>query len=245
MGPSIFAAGVRQGLPQCVDRTAYATLLSFHANMSTRHTFLDQKAHRLRASQRFRQQIDLVLVLARSLRFLERCRRDFVLLLGDQVALLQRHVEIFQRERIVVHRVPPIFDGFPTADKLYAWNLVQYAKILMLDADVMAIRPIDDIFDHAEELTIAHHSYDHLQGQCGLPLQSRGVAAMFVLRPSAQTFASLLRFIKDRFKGDRLLYADQTGLACFFANRSRTLPAPYLYDLSNPLRVPGLAKWER
>jgi len=193
------------------------------------------------------RQAQLVLVLKRSLRRAERvCRRDFVLLLGSQVEVPELERALLEHEGVRIHTVPPLLQGVPTADKLWAWSVLrEYSQCVLIDSDVMVLRSIDDIFGRPEEVTIAHHAYDNVQAQCGIPLEGRGIAAMFAMRPSQRTFDEYVSFIgKKLTKPHQLMYADQTALMCFFgANRTRALPCSYLHDVANPLVSPGATRW--
>ena len=199
--------------------------------------------------------VQLLLVLHRSIRRVEQCRRDFLVLLGTGVVLPEKERAALASEpglRLVP--TPPVFEGVPTADKLHAWALTNYSQLLVLDSDVMVLRPLDGLFAEHErammagstELVIAHHPYDALQAQCGVSLVFRGVAALLLLRPSHTLQAELLSFLRTRFTHPhQLMYVDQTGLMCFFHNRStaHTLPCHFLYDADNPLR--RLDPWEK
>lgn len=189
---------------------------SFGASMSARHS----------------KQVQLLVALSRSLRSIELCRRDFIILLGTQLPLSPAHQNVLTQEGMIIHHTPPIIPGVPTADKLLVWKLTNYSQLAVVDADVMFIRPIDELFGGDAEFTIAHHPYDHLQAQCGVDLTARGIAALFIMRPHAATYDALISYLLRRFKQEQLLYSDQTGLMCFFGNRSRTLPCPYVYDVS-------------
>ena len=197
--------------PPCADATAYVTLWSGSKPQRSGHlsSGLAPKSTYMRTmyasdttslpEHRILRQVQLILVLLRSLRRVERryCR-EFIVLLGTEV-----HVPLFERsvlesEGVRFHTVPPLLPGVPTADKLWIWSALRnYTQCLVLDSDVMVLKPIDDLFGRAEELTIAHHPYDHLQAQCGIPLERRGVAAMFVMRPNAAIFDEYLTYVYD------------------------------------------------
>jgi hypothetical protein len=266
----IQAVAPQANLPRCPDKTAYVTLWSGHAtgdgarnatagqpstgtkaaHGKTKSTFMramfrrDTTAYPEHALYRPAQ---LVLVLLRSLRRSEhRCRRDFVLLLGTEVDVPALERSVLALEGVIFRSVPPLLAGVPTADKLWAWSLfANYSQCLVIDTDVMVLRPIDDVFGRAAELTVAHHPYDNVQAQCGIPRERRGIAAMFVLRPSETVFQAYLQFIRRRLtKPLQLMYADQTGLMCFFGlERSETLPCSFLMDAANPLR--HATSWKR
>ena len=242
--------------------TAYATLFTGQAARprsatSAGNTFIGSKMfrrdHSALPEHALLRPVQLLLVLHRSIRRVELCRRDFLVLLGTGVLLPEKERAVLASEpglRLVP--TPPVFKGVPTADKLHAWALTNYSQLLVLDSDVMVLRPLDGLFAEHEramltgstELVIAHHPYDALQAQCGVSLAFRGVAALLLLRPSHTLQAELLSFLRARFtQPHQFMYVDQTGLMCFFHNRStaHTLPCHFLYDANNPLR--SLDRW--
>ena len=60
--------------------------------------------------------MQVLLVLVRSLRALEKCRRDFIIMLGNRTHLAATHREMLSREDVIFHSTPVLFDGVPTAD---------------------------------------------------------------------------------------------------------------------------------
>ena len=230
-------ASVRLTQAACSRKTAYAALLTKHSTIVGRATitsrYLNSSGSRAK-NQSLRRQVQLITVLVRATRLLDRCRRDFILLLGDAVSLTLGQTTVLQQEGVILHRIRPLFPGVPTGDKFHAWRLVDYDKVVFIDSDVMPTAPLDELFEREEELTIAHHPYDTLQGQCGIPHARRGVAALFAFRPSEETFTRLVQFSRENFKPQQRLYIDQTGLMCLFGNRSKTLPCGYLNDAGMP-----------
>ena len=71
---------------------------------------------------------------------------------------------------------------------------------------------------------------------------------MIVVRPNVATFEGLKAYVLRQMAPSQLLYADQTGLMCYFhglgPNRTRTLPCSYVYDMQMPTVWPGLRKYE-
>lgn len=240
--------GAPKSVVPCADGTAYVSLLTSHAMSVGQTTQMARNGSLFGSSMaaRHAKQVQMLIVLLRSLRNVERCRRDFIVLLGTQVPLSPAHVETLTSESAIIRPTPPLIAGVPTADKLHVWRMTDYSQLVVLDADVMVLQPIDDLFDgSAAEITVAHHPYDHLQAQCGVPVVARGIAAMIVMRPSLATFEALMAYLLRRFKAEQLLYSDQTGLMCYFGNRSRTLPCPYLYDVSMMSTASFLTRWMR
>jgi len=255
-------------MASCKD-TAYASLLSTHGSHVGTRTFLADpaKAHHGPSSVGRRgrrkeapldksfflglnedlrsRQIQLLVVLVRSLRAVEACRRDFVLMLGNRTFLSTKHQQLLANEGVVFHSTPPLFLGVPTADKFEVWRLTQYRRVVMFDSDVMVLKPIEDLFRMPEDFVVAHHPYDQLQAQCGIDTRNRGVAAMFVVSPGLATYAQLLAYVRRRFARRQLTYSDQTGLVCFFGNRTRTLPCSFLYEPANPLQSPGMKRYTK
>ena len=211
--------------------TAYVTLLTAHKEQVGQQTAL-------LSSGSLSRPISLLLVLLGSLRDVERCRRDFVVLLGTDVKLANAQRLALENAGAILRLVPPLVPGVPTVDKLHVWTLTEYRRVMVLDADVMALRPLDALFEHPDELVIAHHAYDQLQAQCGIGVRERGVAALFLATPSHSTFDAVLTYALKEMKPSQLLYADQTGLMCFFRNRTRTLPCAYVYDVSYASGMP-------
>lgn len=225
--------------PPCNDRTAYVGLLTLHAS-ATKSTFL---ANRLKKAEKVQAnmvgQMQLMLVMIRSLRRVERCRRDFILFVDTNHSLISREWKVALDAAGVTRYLPvnPVKLGIPSADKLHAWQLIEYARVLVIDSDIMVLRNLDEAFDMdpSETFVMAHHSYELQQAQCGIPLEKRGVGALFVLRPNMDTFPRLVASL-NQFNEYHLAHAsEQTALACFFRNQSRTLPCGFLFDLSAPI----------
>ena len=236
-------------LAPCADGSAVATMLVHHnATMHMTHgshgpkitgsTFLSRTSTRTERSmkERIRRQLQLALVLLRSLRRSEaRCRRPFLLLLGTGVRLSSSACVALEKHGVRLVPVPPKLPGVPSADKLYAWTLTEFRRILVVGADVMFLRPIDDLFETTTApFVMAHHSTDLIQGSCGVACERRGVGGFLVIRPEAGLYDQLVRALRG-YKPYHLEHSsEQTMLACFFRNVSHTLPCTYLYDLASP-----------
>jgi hypothetical protein len=229
-------------LPRCDVRTAYVGLLTIHdSDLNT--TFLASELARSARSNpdaarsHIRKQLQLLLVLVRSVRLIETCRRDFVIMLGTDGPVLGTAWRVaFEREQVIFQNVAPLVLGSPASDKLHAWQMSQYRKLVVLDSDVLVLRSIEDLFDTKEDFVVAHHPYDLVQAQCGIPLRRRAVGALYAIRPNKEDFQGLRKELElyRRNKWHFQHYGEQTCLACYFKNRSRTLPCSYLFDLSNP-----------
>ena len=242
------------------DGTAYVSLLTMHpsANTTLGSTFIAKHmgggTHHDASTH---MQAKLILVLLRSIRRVERCSRDFILLVGTEVKLRPSDRLALERAGATFRTVAPLRPGVPAMDKLHAWKLTSYSKLLLLDADLLVLQPLDALFDSADELTIAHHPYDLVQGgRCGIPLPQRAVSALMMIRPSDATFSSLVEECNRYDERHLQHYSEQTALACWAHRRAslHTLDCSYLYDISigatgkgrlaNCIRWSGFAKHE-
>ena len=251
------------------DGEAYASLLTEHTRGAD-STFLSRASNEKKALMRH-QLLELVLVLVRSLRRVEavRCRRDFVLLLGDGFPLdgasdtrgrpsWPRMRPRLEAEGVKLRRVAPLVAGVPSADKLAAFNLTQYLRILVLDADVMVLRSLEPLFARARSSTtpiFAHHPYDMVQGMCGVRLERRIQGSLMLVTPSAHILSALLARLRTAPFGNNSWhlrhYSEQTVVACHFlaenapaavptlaspssSRAAITLPCRTLFDLGGP-----------
>ena len=229
-------------LNDCTDGTAYVSLLTEHAAAAGQTTTFLTKIDtpKLRLQRRTRQ-FESQIVLLRSLRAVERrCRREFLLLHGTELEgdgeWAVAEARLRREGSVRTLRVNPIFVGIPSSDKLHAFllNPSRYRRLLLLDSDVLVLRSLDQLFEASEPFVIAHHPYDLQQAQCGIPLERRGVGAMFLIRPSVADFNGVVALMRSKNPKMREGYSEQTALVCHFANRSSTLPCPYLFDLGSP-----------
>ncbi|XP_073415543.1 glycogenin-1-like isoform X1 [Dendrobates tinctorius] len=108
-----------------------------------------------------------------------------------------------------------------TFTKIQCWTLTQYTKCVYMDADTIALRNIDELFDR-EEFSAAPDS--------GWPdCFNSGV---FVFRPSLDTFGRLLQYAEDNGSFDG---GDQGLLNSFFSNWATadiSKHLPFIYNLS-------------
>ena len=184
-----------------------------------------------------RSQLRLVLVLVRSLRRVERCRRAVVLLLGTMVRLPAPMRGELSRLGVRIATVPPLVLGVALFDKLHAWRLApRFERVAMLDADMMVLQPLDDLFARPEELLIARHPGGGMeQAQCGVPKERWGIGGFFVLRPSLRTFSALSAFAVGPLRKVPLhkTYGEQLLLPCYFGiNASYTMEPRWMWHPS-------------
>jgi glycogenin glucosyltransferase len=93
-----------------------------------------------------------------------------------------------------------------TFTKLHCWNLVQYSKVVFLDADTLVLTNVDDLFSHPE-----------LSAAPDVGWPDCFNSGVLVLEPSTTTFANLLQFATEIGSFDG---ADQGLLNQFFYNWS-------------------------
>ncbi|XP_039250028.2 uncharacterized protein LOC120327742 isoform X1 [Styela clava] len=107
-----------------------------------------------------------------------------------------------------------------TFTKIHCWTLTEYSKGVFMDADMMALQNIDDLFER-EELSAAPDS--------GWPdLFNSG---LFVFRPSLETFNGLLLLAQNEGSFDG---GDQGLLNTYFkdwATKDISRHLPFLYNL--------------
>ena len=194
-------------------RTAYASLLTEHANGTS--TYLSKL--RGRTDDKLATQARLSLVLLRSIRRIEQCRRDFLLMLGTGSTLRDSQREAFDAEGAIIRRVPPIQPGVPSMDKLNALLFYDYSLLLVIDADVLVLQPLDSLLEPLAwakgQLVMAHHPYDVQQGiTCGVPMESRAIGALFVVQPDAATSDALMAKIATFDREHLMHYSEQTAI---------------------------------
>eukprot|EP00908_Phaeocystis_cordata_P019164 Transcript_30664.p1 GENE.Transcript_30664~~Transcript_30664.p1 ORF type:complete len:426 (-),score=58.41 Transcript_30664:115-1272(-) len=226
----------------CAQRHAYVAMLTAQGNGTSAHdgsqgSFIqDALSHGA-----LRSIVDQLAVLARSLRRFELCRHDFVLLLGVAVALDAAHRELLRAESFILRPIAPLEPMLPHMDKLHAWLLTDYSSVVYLDADAVAVRAIDHLFDEPS-LTMAAHAHDLVQGRCGIPSGERVNSGCMVLRPDRAAFERLRRHAAASPelwglgpRADKFVRAtpEQTGLACAsWAHGSlHTLHCATFYDI--------------
>ena len=225
--------------PPC-GATAYAGLLSVHPKTS------DTKMHTKFSAEGWARQILQLTTLMRSLRATERCRRDFVLLLGSLTPLPPPERAALTAAGFILRETPPVKLGVAVIDKLAAFRLTAYRRILFLDADAVALRPLDDAFALPPGFAMVAHPHDMTQGAaCGIPVWRRALSALMLLEPSEATYAALLAHTKEKPDlWDAALTKhtpEQTGLACYHYARGAltTLPSWWFYDIGLVWHAPG------
>lgn len=109
-----------------------------------------------------------------------------------------------------------------TFTKIHCWSLTQYEKCVFLDADTLIVQNCDELFER-EELSAAP--------DVGWPdCFNSGV---FVFKPSAETFDSLVKFAQERGSFDG---GDQGLLNSFFSDWAHgdiNKHLPFLYNVTS------------
>lgn len=97
--------------------------------------------------------------------------------------------------------------------KLQLFSLVQYDVLLYLDADMVVLRPLDDLFD------LVTDGYHLLAAAPGAPFINSG---LMVLRPHRLLFATLLRMLDEGTYVHP--FADQALIGQLLRPRTKLLP---------------------
>ena len=224
-------------VPRCAFPTAYLTLLTLHSSSADPRragSYLSKQG-----AEGLARQLDSIMVLAASLRAVELCRRDFVLLLGTAFHLPAVHAARLQQiEGLVIHRVPPVRLGRATLDKMHAWNLTQYRRVLVIDSDAMALQPLDAVFDGGEGTMGGHTHEPGRQATCGIPPERRANGGFYVIEPRTGGYEEVTQHIDANPQFWSMEQTNhtpqQTGTACYFESKRllRTLPCTYWYDIA-------------
>ena len=245
LGSASLGGRVGDNVVRCTDGTAYATLLSIH-NTTVHSTSLATMAAKelthpqVGPSDALYAQLMLILVLTRSLRRVEVCRRDMVLLgaLPSPATVGAEWMARLHREGIIMRPTTPIVLGNPATDKLHVWRLTEYRRVVFLDADILVLARIEDIFVNSDRaLAVAHHESELMQAQCDIALEQRIVTALFAVQPSYTTFKSLIEVDIPQSRSNAFLLShssEQTMLACRFKGRTQVLPCGYLFSVNSP-----------
>jgi hypothetical protein len=182
-------------------RSAYAALLTIQPRSVRGNSYMARLgdgatgAHEAQSDAAFaaaqvRMQSALILTLLASIRAVEgQCTRDFVLLLGKSVELPAHIQAAFAHlGPLVIHRVPRLSPAVPALDKAHVWRLLDYTSVALIDADALAIRSLDELFEgraDRADLVLAHHGYDTAQMACAIPLGARGNTCASLCRMAA------------------------------------------------------------
>ena len=247
-------------LPRCADATAFVTILTVHKDSNETSTEITRQKALI---PRMNMMLLLLQVMLESLRIAEvACKRDVLLLIDEYVQsilsscqrsdcrafphrktwarLFEAAAKRFEIKQIVVAHV---ISGIPAADKLRAMNFTQYQALVMIDADMLILRDMSDLFAVPQQgLTIARHPYDLAQGsKCGIPLPQRGVGALLALRPNEALHDGAIAYARSMSRFDLQHFSEQLPLTCYFFQRQQlhTLPCNYLYDVAVPRYILG------
>jgi glycogenin len=108
-----------------------------------------------------------------------------------------------------------------TFSKLHCWRLIQYEKCVFLDADCLAVKNVDDLFER-DEFSAA--------SDVGWPdCFNSGV---FVFKPSLDTYSSLIKFASTEGSFDG---GDQGLLNSYFKNwhlEESSKRLPFVYNMT-------------
>ena len=111
-----------------------------------------------------------------------------------------------------------------THTRLHAWNYTEFSKIVYIDADVMLLTNIDELFDIKEEFAVVPCSRPGILDPCFN-------AGLFVLRPDTDQYRKILEYWGEITAKDTCL-TDQELLNIFYANFGTDWKfLPYSYNV--------------
>lgn len=111
-----------------------------------------------------------------------------------------------------------------THTRLHAWNYTEFSKVVYIDADVMLLRNIDELFDINEDFAAAPCSRPGILDPCFN-------AGLLVLRPDSDQYREILELWGEITARDTCL-TDQELLNIFYANVGTDWKfLPYSYNV--------------
>ena len=148
--------------------------------------------------------------------------------------------------------------------KLAVWSLTDFERVVFLDADMLVVRNMDELFDmeidtvhdpgpsvaaaHAcrcNPLRIPSYPRDWIPANChytsGVAAADYFNAGLLVLRPDADVFADMIARLAGLTDLTGFLFAEQDFLNDYF--RDRWVPLPYVYNALKTLSVQHPDLW--
>ncbi len=144
--------------------------------------------------------------------------------------------------------------------KLAVWSLTDYERVVCVDADMLVVRNMDELFDtdhdpgpsvaaaHAcrcNPLRIPSYPRDWTPANChytsGVVTADYFNAGLLVLRPDAEVFADIIARLAGLTDLTGFLFAEQDFLNDYF--RGRWDPLPYVYNALKTLSVQHPDVW--
>lgn len=108
-----------------------------------------------------------------------------------------------------------------TFDKLFAWGLIQFEKVVFLDSDMLIIRNIDHLFEKEPFSAVA--------ADCSFPKNEKWIgglnSGLIIIKPNKEVEKKLLSLIKPTIKKARLNHlnvGDQDVVKSFLPNWSES-----------------------
>jgi len=136
--------------------------------------------------------------------------------------LLDSGLELIVVDKIIPNRVDGIIDRYKDNSwmmftKLNIWNQTQFDKLVYLDADCIAIEPIDELFDFPPISAIKDPSYGGLSG------------GVLVLKPDKELFDDMLDNINHKDYDNS--YSDQSFLNWYTKKHNLFNEIPLQYNV--------------
>jgi len=171
------------------------------------------------------------------------CHADMIVLVGPAVSKAAR--EAMKAVGFTVNVVEPLdcnwMDrrrgiseqnlGIPgTHTRFHAWNYTQYEKIIYLDADVMPLHNIDELFEMEGDLAATYCARPGLLDPCFN-------AGLLVFRPSVDAYNGIMDLWKSLSVG-KTCPNDQVLLWHHYADQGAWVPLPYAYNVRRQIYHP-------
>lgn len=153
---------------------------------------------------------------------------------ADRIVLLSQDVsedvrEVFRSDGLIVQDIPNVLNPYGpqtlprfvhVLNKIYAWSLVQYERVIMVDADNIAVRNPDVLFKCGHFCAVFLNPVSFHTG-------------LFVVKPDKAMYETLITALEH--------YPSYDGADQGFLNAYFPLQHSPMFNLSYPLGSPALA----
>lgn len=127
---------------------------------------------------------------------------------------------------------PPLHSGIRgTHTRYLAWSYTQYSKIIYVDADIMLMSSIDELFDIDAEFAAAPGSRPGILDPCFN-------AGLIVFQPSVQEYKKIFRRWQQIYDDYGYCPSDQIVMWQNFAEENRWTVLPYAYNVRRMIYRP-------
>ncbi|CAG8667810.1 2477_t:CDS:2 [Ambispora leptoticha] len=152
-----------------------------------------------------------------------------------------RQVELLEPPKGVTQE---LVNGYSeTWTKLRAWELIEFERVVFLDADMLVVRNMDELLDDEElikdenwvpESCVYTPKTESSSNPTIIHFEDYFNSGMLVLKPNDKIFACMLKKLYNHPNPDALIFPDQDFLNEFF--NSHWVRLPYIYNALKTLR---------